>query len=103
MMKELEPYIKALQDGMAPSQRAMAARAMCGGRNGSSDMVKILVFRAAQKDPHPMVRAVCIEELCKLGYFEPAFEVYLTKACDDPSEEVRRVAKEALTQMAPRR
>ncbi|MBA4188754.1 MAG: hypothetical protein C0467_12215 [Planctomycetaceae bacterium] len=103
MMRDIESHVKALENGIAPSQRAMAARAMCGGRHGSSDTVKMTVFRAAQKDPNPMVRAVCIEELCKLGYFEPAFEVYLTKACDDSSEEVRKAAKAALTQMTPRR
>jgi hypothetical protein len=93
----------ALQNGVAPSQRALAARALAGCRHGSSDVVKLSLFRAAQNDGNPMVRAVCIEELVKLGYFEPAFTVFLTKASEDSSEEVRKAAKEAMTQMTPRR
>ena len=61
------------------------------------------IFRAARNDPNPMVRAVCIEELCKLGYFEPAFELHLTKACEDANDEVRSAAKAAMKQMYPRR
>ena len=103
MMRDIEPYVTSLQNAIPPSQRAMAARALSGGRHSSSDMVKLSLFRAAQSDGNPMVRSVCIEELVKLGYFEPAFTVYLTKAAEDSSEEVRKAAKEALIQMTPRR
>lgn len=103
MMRDIEPHVAALEKGVAPSQRAVAARALGGCRHGSSDTVKMTIFRAAQNDPNPMVRAVCIEELCKLGYFEPAFELYLTKACEDANDEVRGAARAAMKQMAPRR
>jgi hypothetical protein len=103
MMRDIEPHVAALEKGVAPSQRAMAARALGGCRHGSSDTVKMTIFRAAQNDPNPMVRAVCIEELCKLGYFEPAFELHLTKACEDANDEVRSAAKAAMKQMYPRR
>ncbi|WP_439620644.1 HEAT repeat domain-containing protein [Gemmata sp.] len=103
LMRDIEPHVAALEKGVAPSQRAMAARALGGCRHGSTDTVKMTIFRAAQNDPNPMVRAVCIEELCKLGYFEPAFELHLTKACEDANDEVRGAAKAAMKQMYPRR
>ena len=103
MMQDIEPYLKSLQNGPAPSHRAIAARALSGCRHSSSDLVKMSLFRAAQSDGNPMVRAVCIEELVKLGYYEPAFTVFLTKAAEESSEEVRKAAKDALHQMQPRR
>ena len=99
MMREIDPHVTALEKGLAPSQRALAARALSGCRHASSDTVKMVIFRAAQHDANPMVRAVCIEELCKLGYFAPEFELYLTRACEDQSEEVRKAAKEAMKQI----
>jgi hypothetical protein len=50
-----------------------------------------------------MVRVVSIEELCKLGYYDSAFMAFLTKACDDPSPEVKTAAKDAMMKMTPQK
>lgn len=103
LVREIQSDVADLETGLAPSKRAMAARCLAGGRHGSSDEVKAALFRAAKSDGSGMVRAVCIEELCKLGFHDPAFMSFLGKAGSDPSEEVRAAAKAALTRMAPRR
>jgi hypothetical protein len=100
---DLRPHAEVLKDGLAPSSRALAARAMAGGRHGSTGTVKRMLFDAAQHDPCPMVRAVCIEELCKLGYYDPAFMAFVEKACDDKSDEVKAAAKAAAAQMTSRK
>lgn len=97
---DIRPYAAALRDAPAPSTRITAARGLAEGRHGSSDQVKRLLFQAAQSDPCPGVRACCIEHLCKLGYYHPAFLAHLKKACDDPSEEVCTAAKAAQARMS---
>jgi hypothetical protein len=103
VMRELQPMLAELESGSAPSKRATAARCLAGGRHGSTDEVKAALFRAAQSDGSGMVRAVCIEELCKLGYYDSAFMAYLTKAATDTNEEVRLASKIAMTRMTPRK
>jgi hypothetical protein len=103
VLEEIRSHATALRSGTAPSQRALAARALAGGRHGSSDTVKSMLFGTAQDDPCALVRAVCIEELCKLGYHEPAFLAHLKKACDDPSPDVSTAAKDALKKMTPKK
>jgi HEAT repeat protein len=101
MAADIQPHVTSLRTAVAPSVRAMAARALSGGRHASSDTVKEVLFIACTTDPSPFVRACCIEELSKLGYFDPAFMAHLHKACADQSEEVRMAAKEALKKMTP--
>jgi hypothetical protein len=103
MAADIQPHVTDLRTATAPSVRAMAARALSGGRHASSDTVKEVLYIACTSDPSPFVRACCIDELCKLGYFEPAFISYLTKSCADPSEEVRAAAKESLKKMTPQK
>lgn len=103
LTRDIDPHVLALRTELAPSQRAMAAKALAGCRHGSTDAVKSQLFLAAKNDPAPLVRAVCIEELCKLGYFDSAFQAHLQKACDDPSDDVRDAAKAALAKMSPRK
>jgi len=103
MAADIQPHVTALRTAAAPSVRAMAARALSGGRHASSDTVKEVLFIACTSDPSPFVRASCIDELCKLGYFEPAFMAHLTRSCADSSEEVRTAAKEALKKMMPQK
>ena len=100
---DIRPHATALRDAFAPSVRITAAKALADGRHGSTDAVKALLFQAARTDPCPVVKACCIDYLCKLGYFEPAFLKHLGTACNDPSEDVRTSAKAALTKMTPSR
>ena len=103
MLQDIQPHVTTLQTGLAPSARILAAQALAGGRHGSTDTVKTALFQACTSDPCPMVRASCIDELCKLGYYDPAFLAHLEKACNDPSEDVRTSAKSALAAMTPRK
>jgi hypothetical protein len=101
MAADIQPHVTSLRTAAAPSVRAMAARALSGGRHASSDTVKEVLFIACTSDPSSFVRACCIEELCKLGYFDPTFMAHLHKACADQSEEVRMAAREAIRKMTP--
>jgi hypothetical protein len=103
MAHDIQPYVTTLRTAAAPSMRAMAAKALSGGRHASTDAVKSILFIACTTDPSPFVRACCIDELCKLGYFDPNFMAHLHKSCADPSEEVRTSAKEALKKMMPQK
>ena len=103
MAADIQPHVTSLRTAAAPSVRAMAARALSGGRHASSDTVKEVLFIACSSDPSGFVRACCIEELCKLGYFDPGFMAHLHKACADESEEVRMAAKEAIKKMTPQK
>ncbi len=99
LIKEIQPYVTTLRTARAPSERIYAMRALAGCRHASTDTVKSVIFHTCTTDPCPLVRACCIDELCKLGYFEPAFLAHLNEACDDPAEDVRNAAKEALYKM----
>ncbi len=99
---EIQPQATTLRDALAPSHRMLAAKGLAEGRDGSSDAVKAVLFHAAKTDPCPAVKACCIEHLCTLGYFDPAFLKHLKVASDDTSEEVRTAAKAALVKMSPR-
>ena len=99
---EIQPQATTLRDALAPSHRMMAAKGLAEGRHGSSDAVKAVLFHSAKTDPCPAVKACCIEHLCTLGYFDPAFLKHLKAASDDASEEVRSAAKAALVKMSPR-
>jgi hypothetical protein len=102
LAEDIRPYATALQSALAPSARMTAAKGLADGRHGSSDQVKGLLFEATQTDPCPAVRACCIEHLCQLGYYHPAFLAYLQKSVNDPSEDVREAAKVALVKMSPK-
>jgi hypothetical protein len=93
----LNDEVAALQSGSTPSRRALAARALAGGWHATSDAVRRMILATAESDPSALVRAVCIEELSKLDYRNPAFVAYLKKACTDPSDEVKRAATAALS------
>jgi hypothetical protein len=101
--QDIQPYVKTLGEALAPSQRMLAARALADGRHGSTDHVKALLFRAAQTDPCPAVKACCIDQLCKLGYYNPAFMEHLRATQDDPDEDIRQSSRTALSKMTPRR
>ncbi len=103
LVREIQPHVTALQTGTSPTQRIMAARALAGGRHGSSDTVKAVLLSAAANDPNPAVRVRCIEELVTLGYYDPQFMSLLHRASTDPSKEVREAAAAALKQMTPRK
>jgi hypothetical protein len=99
---EIQPFAATLGSALSPSKRIMAATALAQCRHGSTENVKMVLFQSAVGDPCPAVRASCIEHLCKLGYFEPAFMSHLKAASGDSSEEVRTAAKKALERMSPR-
>ena len=99
MMEDVRADATTLRTGATPSKRALAARALAGGRHGSTDLVKAMLFGTAQDDPAAMVRAVCIEELCKLGYRDAAYMAFLKKACDDPHAAVSSAAKESMAKL----
>jgi hypothetical protein len=101
--RDIQPHVNTLQTALAPSQRAMAVRALAGCRHGSTDAVKGIIFHTAQNDLSPLVRVVSIEQLCKLGYYDSAFMTFLSKACDDPSPDVKAAAKDALMKMTPQK
>jgi hypothetical protein len=48
------------------------------------------------------VKAECIDHLCKLGYYDPAFIRHLKAASEDSSDEVRSAAKAAFMKMSPK-
>jgi hypothetical protein len=103
MADEMHGFVTALHSSPSEAERAMAVKALADGRYGSRMEVKALLFRAAQTDPCPAVRARCISHLCKLGYFDPAFLGNL-HAClaDGTPKEVRTAAADALVKMSPR-
>jgi hypothetical protein len=102
-LQELHPHLTQLQSGFAPSDRIRAAQVLAGGRHASSDFVKAALMQASRKDACPLVRAVCIDELAKLGYRDPQYLEFLTQACDDPSDDVRIAAKTALAKLGLRK
>lgn len=101
--REIEPQVKSLQTSLRPTERMTAVESLAGGRYGTSDGVKMLLFRSAQADPCPMVKVCCIEQLTKLGYREPAFMDHLKTAAEGRNEEVRDAAKAALQKLAPQK
>jgi hypothetical protein len=101
--RELQPHIAALRDALAPSVRETAAKALADGRHGSTPHVKAVLFEAAKTDPCPTVRACCIDQLCKLGCYDPAFQAHVKAACDDPDPDVRQSARAAAMKMTPRK
>lgn len=101
--REIQPHAVKLGTALMPSERMLAARSLADGRHGSSDQVKAILFKAAQTDLCPAVKACCIEQLCKLGYYHPAFIEHLKAACADPAEEVQKAARESLYKMTPRK
>lgn len=103
LAQDIQPHVTALRTAVAPSMRALSARALSGGRHASSETVKSILFMACTSDPSPFVRACCIDELVKLGYYDGLFMAHLHKATGDPSEEVRTAAKEALLKMSPQK
>ncbi len=103
MIQEIKPYVIKLRTAPASSERIFALQALAGCRHASTDAVKKVLFQACTSDPCPLVRACCIDELCKLGYYESTFLAYLKIAYEDPSEDVHDAAKEALKKMAPTR
>jgi HEAT repeat protein len=98
--RDLQPYVQALQHAVAPSARALAARALADSPHGSTPAVKNLLFQACQKDPAPFVRACCIDELARLGHADSAFVAYLHQANADGDEQVRLAAQLALQKLA---
>jgi hypothetical protein len=103
MIQEIKPYVLKLRTAQASSERIYALQALAGCRHASSDTVKKVLFLSCTSDPCPLVRACCIDELCKLGYYDPAFLTYLKIAYEDPSEDVHDAAREALKKMTPTR
>jgi hypothetical protein len=103
MMKEIQPYVTAMRTAKAPSERIFALRALANGRHGSTDSVKNLIFRSCVADPCPLVRACCIDELCRLGYYDRAFLAHLEQASTDHNEDVQQAARDAMKKMMPDR
>jgi hypothetical protein len=102
LMHDVQPYIDTLRNALPPSERIMAVRSLAGCRHGSTDTVKTLLFQACKEDPCPLVRACCIDELRKLGCYDPVFLAHLQRASRDHSDEVRTAARDALAMMKPR-
>jgi len=103
MIQDIQPYVTTLRTAHAPSERILALQSLAGCRHASSETVKRVLFQACKSDPCPLVRACCIDELCKLGYFDPAFVSHLKVAYVDNSDEVHDAAKEAMKKMMPTR
>jgi hypothetical protein len=102
MHRDIQPYVATMGQSLMPSERMLAARALADGRHGSTDHVKALLFQAMKTDPCPAVKACCIEQLCKLGYYNPAFLDHLRTSWDDADEDIRRAARVSLYKMTPR-
>ena len=103
MSQDIKPQVNELQHALAPSARCTAAKTLAGGRHGSSDAVKAVLFQAARMDPCPQVKACCLDELCKLGYFTPEFVAHVKAACDDADPDVSAAARAAAVKMTPRK
>ena len=103
MSEDIRKDAAALRDALQPSARVTAAKALAGGRHASTEQVKALLFQAAQADPSPLVKARCIEELTKLGYFTPGFVAHVKAACDDENADVQAAAKAAVAKMTAKR
>ncbi|MCS7021477.1 MAG: HEAT repeat domain-containing protein [Gemmataceae bacterium] len=97
--RDLQPYVHSLRHAMAPSARALAARALAQSPYGTTPAIQNLLLHACQHDPAPFVRACCIDELSKLGYADPAFLSYLRQACQAHDDEVRLAAELALRKL----
>jgi HEAT repeat protein len=74
-------------------RRQSAARFLGKRAVGSAECLGPLLFVAA-KDEDEDVRLACLEELCKSGW--PGLEAFMVALSFDPSDEVRRLALEAL-------
>ena len=103
LSQDIRPHVNTLRDALAPSARVTATRALAGGRHASTDQVKAILFQTAQADPCPQVKACCITELTKLGYFTPAFAAHVKSACDDENADVEAAAKAAVVKMTPKK
>jgi hypothetical protein len=103
LAQDVKPHVNTLQHALAPSARITAVKSLAGGRHGSSNEVKAILFNTAKTDPCPQVKACCIEELCKLGYFTPEFVSHVKTACNDENDDVKAAANAALVKMTPKR
>jgi hypothetical protein len=97
--RDVQPFAIALQTMTAPSARLSAAKGLAEGRHCSTDGVKSVLFRAAQRDPCGEVRAACITHLCNLGYFTPHFLAHIQAAREDADPLVRDAATAACEKM----
>ena len=103
MSAETRQHALTMTSAVAPSQRALAARSLSRCGEGSSVAVKSFLLNSAKCDPCGMVRAVCIEELCKLGCKDAEFVAFLKKACTDSSSDVCTAAKDAMAKMSEKK
>ena len=104
MNDDLRPFAATLRDaGAAVADRVTAARGLGLGRHGSTDRVKEMLFAAAQADPAPAVRAACVDQLVRLGYYHPDFVRHLQTVAEGAAGEERDAARAGLTKLTPRR
>jgi hypothetical protein len=103
LMQDVKPHVSTLQHALAPSARITAVKTLAGGRHGSSDQVKAIIFNTSKTDPCPQVKACCIEELCKLGYCTPEFVAHVKAACNDENDDVKAAANAAMMKWTPRK
>jgi hypothetical protein len=79
-----------------PAQRMAAAEEILLCVPGRVDEVRTALFRAAQDDQAPCVRAACIRALSKLNTRDATFTSLLGAALDDPNPDIRDEAAYAL-------
>lgn len=99
---DLRPFDADLHDAPTVTARVIAAKGLAEGRHGSTDHVKGLLFEAAKTDPVGAVRAKCIDHLCRLGFYDPAFILFVGRACGDPDPEVRAAARATILKLTPK-
>ena len=102
MLDEVQPFVNELFQALRPSLRERAATGLAEGRYGSRPEVKATLARAALTDPAPEVRAHCIAQLAKLGYYEASYLAYLDACAASGHAVVKQAAVAALTKLASR-
>ena len=102
MLEEVQPFVNELFQALRPSLRERAATGLAEGRYGSRPEVKATLARAALTDPAPDVRAHCIAQLAKLGYYEASYLAYLDACAASGHAVVKQAAVAALTKLASR-
>ncbi len=102
MLDEVQPFVNELFQALRPSLRERAATGLADGRYGSRPEVKATLARAALTDPAPDVRAHCIAQLAKLGYYEASYLAYLDACAASGHATVKQAAVAALTKLASR-
>lgn len=95
----LQEQLANLREGIAPSQRELAAMALTLGESHKSPEVVAALMNACRTDPAPMVRATCIRCLFRLAPDAPQVIPIIEERKSDKNVEVQKLAALALEEL----